>query len=624
MTSAADVLTVTQAGQATGTAATGAPIAGAVVTLKDATGASATATTASDGTFTIATGGLTPPFLLAVTPTSGTPLYSVSADANTSTTINIDPLTDVTIRSWYAAQGVTVGTAFSDPVTAPAPTPTQLAPIVTFVQNQVQLWLTNNGVSTTNFNLITTPFTANGSGVDKVLDETTVTNGQSSATLAITDGTTTQTTSLTYTASSNSVSAATTTTSGTGASQVTSTNTSTTAVPVSTPQATALAAINAQCAALTTVFAAKGANLADTDIEAFFASDLMFDGLNKDQFAAQIATFARGVTASLTATQLESLDTTAGKASAHVIFALGASQLSVDMNFEEVAGTWLLSGDGRVAGVDIGTEYMFSQEGAQTHTELDLNADVKSPVGLVTGVTVSGSIFGGGTALNQVAQQQQTFAPTPGGSLVVTLDNFNNGVAVSTLSAGTPITFNLVTTSGPVSYTLDTNAVTNDPVVLTGITSSSLSTLTMGGSNTFNWTLPKTFPIASLSLKSEAFNGDPSNPATTDCRQAIQLDSITATSGTITVPATCSGTIVQVQIWVSAQGVNGEDSEAEALFGTDFNAGTPSGAEMPVGVSVSQPTLATGLHTVDVRDLNGNSNNGAATVGRSLAGRRRP
>src|SRR5512142_3327314 len=88
-----------------GTAASGAPLASVTVTLKDATGASRTATTAADGRFSIDTTGLTPPFLVLVADAGGA-LYSVSADAAAQSTINVTPLTDLIIRSWYEVQGV--------------------------------------------------------------------------------------------------------------------------------------------------------------------------------------------------------------------------------------------------------------------------------------------------------------------------------------------------------------------------------------------------------------------------------------------------------------------------------------------------------------------------------------
>ena len=113
-------------------------------------------------------------------------LYSVSSNWNASATINITPLTDIIIRSWYGAKGVDMATAFADPLTYPPPTPTDVMVLRTMVQNTVQTWLQAAGVKTAGFNAISTPFAANGKGVDAVLNlitETPLTNGKIAITI---------------------------------------------------------------------------------------------------------------------------------------------------------------------------------------------------------------------------------------------------------------------------------------------------------------------------------------------------------------------------------------------------------------------------------------------------------
>ena len=156
----------------TGTAAMGAAIAGATITLVDATGATATATTAVNGTFTVNTTGLTPPFMIKLV-SGGTTLFSVSAEASADTVVNVTPLTDLILRTWYDVQGVDVAAAFAAPVADPPPSPQAVEVIGQVVQRIVQLWLDQAGVSG-DFDIISTPFTADGAGVDQVLDWTTV------------------------------------------------------------------------------------------------------------------------------------------------------------------------------------------------------------------------------------------------------------------------------------------------------------------------------------------------------------------------------------------------------------------------------------------------------------------
>jgi len=555
VSSPADVLTVVQPSAITGTAAIGAPLAAATVTCTDAKGATATASTAADGTFSINSTGMTPPFLLSVQPTAGATLYGVSADASLTTSINIDPLTDLITRGWYSAQGAAVGTVA-------APTPVQVQVLSSFVQDTVQLWLNNNGVTASGFNLLSTPFAANGSGLDKVLDQATINPAQ--GTVAITDGTTTQNTQITFTPATNSISQTTTTTSG----GVSTTSSTSTVVPSSAPQTTVLQALQAVGTAMTQVITAKGAQLASTDLTPFFTSTAMFEGLNQAQFAAELATLARGNAAAFTITALNSVSSNNLSANAHVIFQLGTAQLSTDMNFALSGTTWQITGDGRVAGLGLDSNFNVQQTGTVLQQQSSLDADVKAPPATVTAATLTGGGIFSATPFTAASQISESFQPTPGGSLAVLLDHFNLGATLTSLvPAGTPFTFNLTTSSGPVSYTLTSNANTTEGIQFTGITSSSLSALTLGGNNTFSWTLPKTFAVSQISFKSLAFNGDPSSPATTECRLEQQLSNIAATSGTIAVPATCANSpVVQVQIVLDVTGPHGEETEVSAIY----------------------------------------------------------
>ena len=100
-----------------GTAATGNPIADAPVDLVDSAGRPipAAATTSSSGHFSIHSTVIKPPFMLRV-PVGSDYLYSVSSNWNASATINITPLTDIIIRSWYGAKGVEHGDGIRRPI----------------------------------------------------------------------------------------------------------------------------------------------------------------------------------------------------------------------------------------------------------------------------------------------------------------------------------------------------------------------------------------------------------------------------------------------------------------------------------------------------------------------------
>ena len=262
-------ITITVGNPATvsGTAASGSPIAGATVTLEDTQGNTRTSTTGSDGSFTVDTTGLTPPFLLSVQPASGAnpPLYSVSADANATATINIHPLTDLIIRSWYSTQGVAIDTAFGSPVGPNAPPPpTEVRLIGNVMVQMAQLWLTKNGIDTTKVDLIATPFQANGTGLDNVLNQTTV--NAATGQVTISDGTTTQNSTITYpTPGTITVNTTTMNPAGTTLSTVSA------VVPTQSAEQDALTAILGAMNAFVQTVNTKGSALTASDIMSYLA-----------------------------------------------------------------------------------------------------------------------------------------------------------------------------------------------------------------------------------------------------------------------------------------------------------------------------------------------------------------
>lgn len=153
----------------TGTAATGLPLAATTITIKDVNGITKTGTTTANGGYTVDVTGMTLPFLLQV-PSGAGNLYSVATATGTA---NIHPFTDLIIRNWYIAHGTTVDAVFSGSAPLLMPSITEINAIELVVRNILSTWLTNVGLPST-FNLITTPFVANSSGFDKVLDNTTV------------------------------------------------------------------------------------------------------------------------------------------------------------------------------------------------------------------------------------------------------------------------------------------------------------------------------------------------------------------------------------------------------------------------------------------------------------------
>lgn len=90
----------------TGTVATGAPLAGATVNIKDSAGKVATGTTAANGTFGIAVTGMQPPFMLVAIKAGEQNMYSVlpAMDMASTNTQNVN-ITPVTTLVMYELNG---------------------------------------------------------------------------------------------------------------------------------------------------------------------------------------------------------------------------------------------------------------------------------------------------------------------------------------------------------------------------------------------------------------------------------------------------------------------------------------------------------------------------------------
>lgn len=158
----------------TGTVAVGNALTNATVTVIDANGKSTTATSGSNGTYSVSLSGLTAPFLITATDPSGasTTLYSVVASANTPggapVTANVTPLTTAVAALMTAsgnpadlssnASAITVTTIS----TAEATLDTALAPM-----------LSANGVAAS-FDPIATAFSPSQTGADAVIDSIVV------------------------------------------------------------------------------------------------------------------------------------------------------------------------------------------------------------------------------------------------------------------------------------------------------------------------------------------------------------------------------------------------------------------------------------------------------------------
>lgn len=148
----------------TGTAATGAPIDGTVY-VRDAKGVEKSVATAADGSFTLDVPDMTPPYLLKITPSSGPELYSFAS--KNGQTVNLTPTTNLAmflaygkkdlndLYSTWDGKGVTSADVDSAEAT---------------VRANLEAEMKAKGVDVASFNLFTSAFKADSTGIDGVMD----------------------------------------------------------------------------------------------------------------------------------------------------------------------------------------------------------------------------------------------------------------------------------------------------------------------------------------------------------------------------------------------------------------------------------------------------------------------
>ena len=186
-----------------GVAATGAPITGGtmngVVTLKDSSSPAKMASTATDGNgnygFTTAQiQGFTPPFMLQINYKIGGVDYSLASAATAAdltsgnATINITPLTDLVIANLGHQLAATI---FANGNYASLLTPAALSAGVSALDAELQPILAQQGIGGT-VDLLHQAFTANGTGLDAVLDSLHITIDPATGSETLTNTTTGQ------------------------------------------------------------------------------------------------------------------------------------------------------------------------------------------------------------------------------------------------------------------------------------------------------------------------------------------------------------------------------------------------------------------------------------------------
>lgn len=163
-----------------GVAAVGAPLAGATITVIDGdstTADPAAVTAGSDGSYTINVSGLKAPLVVKASGTvEGAPVQSLAVvpalTANADNTANVTPLTNAVAA--LVAPGGDPQALLTPATLAANGTPAKVANAAALVVNTLATDTQIAAALGANFNPLSTPFTANGSGIDGVLDALSV------------------------------------------------------------------------------------------------------------------------------------------------------------------------------------------------------------------------------------------------------------------------------------------------------------------------------------------------------------------------------------------------------------------------------------------------------------------
>jgi len=156
-----------------GVAASGAALANATITVTDATGKTVTTAARQDGSFSFSAAGLTAPLVLVATDPTGmvAPMVSLLAQvpaAGTTATANVTTLTSA-IAALMAPDGNPLSFTQTSLLTSTV-TPDALKSAVSALKTVLATILAANNVDPTTFDPISSPFTANRTGADAVID----------------------------------------------------------------------------------------------------------------------------------------------------------------------------------------------------------------------------------------------------------------------------------------------------------------------------------------------------------------------------------------------------------------------------------------------------------------------
>lgn len=155
-----------------GTAAVGAPMAGASIMVIDSKGAMATATADANGKYSVSVTGMTAPLVILASDPNGVDATQVSvvASMGATSTITANATTLTTALSALLTSSGNPSDLASNNAALAAVTPASVAAAISSLKTALASILAANSVNAATFDPIGTPFTADHTGLDGVID----------------------------------------------------------------------------------------------------------------------------------------------------------------------------------------------------------------------------------------------------------------------------------------------------------------------------------------------------------------------------------------------------------------------------------------------------------------------
>ncbi len=567
-----------------GTAAVGAALADAQVVLKDISGKTASTRTAADGTFSVTTTMMSPPFMLRVTSADQeTIIYSASDTTEADGVINATPLTDLIVRSWFTLNERSIDAGFeSDRDSWPAPVSVTL--IGNVLKSPLAIWLERAGIDSNSFSPISTPFVADGTGADRILDLLTI-SGPEKATLSE-EGIVHHIT-LTHDTSQARVVA----TSLIESSEGTSGAVFSTFVPLSSEEQTALQFISEQVTKLGETIRERHIGLTADDLLPFLRANFLHDGLDRATYAAALATSERGKSAQCRLSQLS--DRTVAPLVLEVLMRCtsatdGAAQTTERRLWfsKDESDDWRAEGNQRLARLSISTELRNMQGAAAAQgTFIAVSASALAPAGRLLEAVVHGpGTTSDGLALLPRSAAALQLEPLPDSVLTIERERFLARIAASASGIDSlDYEFHLTSSAGEKGRHTVQPGYTTEAVSITNLDGTSLSHARLGEPLQVDWTIPDTFAIENVQIEARTFTSGDQGKTAPDCvTTAPPLAPPTAT-GTITIPARCNGLQpARIELRVIVTGIAGERSVAIYEFQRSASEFIPTSTDLPI------------------------------------------